>query len=199
MNADAPDDESLIRAFMAIEIGPETRDTLARIIQRLKTNRFPVRWVPAENLHITLHFLGDVTKETLNLLSRDMAAIVQEENPFSCVLKGLGFFGTPRAPRVIWAGIEEPEGRLERIYLRVRDAIANYGIAVETRPFHPHITLGRTKPGGRNHDLAGSIRELSEKAMGTITVRNVTLMQSQLTPQGAIYTPHAIAGLGRGA
>jgi 2'-5' RNA ligase len=143
------------------------------------------RWVPLEQIHLTLAFLGEVDDDTLKLLTMALSEI--QAPGFGLRFDGTGCFPDRRRPRVLWVGLE-PEPLLSNLASLVRRAVLACGIPQEERPFSAHITLARLRfPASREAasflDRPGSIE------IPPVSVREFILFQSRLTPKGALHTP----------
>lgn len=168
-----------MRLFIAIEFPDDIKKALAR----LRVDIPGARWVPLEQIHLTLAFLGELDENSLGLLTNELSKIQTPE--FKLRFTGTGCFPDRRRPRVLWVGLE-PEARLINLAAKVRTAVLACGIPQEERRFSPHITLARLKvPATRE---SGAFLELQvPKRFPAHSVRAFTLFQSCLTPQGAIH------------
>jgi len=183
---------SLLRAFIAVEIPSEIHKAIESktALLRAALDASLVRWVPTDNVHLTLKFLGDVSPANVEMLSQMLSVEVGQHATFALKFGGLGSFPNPRRPRVIWIGIQAPAG-LEALQHGIEAAAATLGYPSEERPFSPHLTIGRVK---QNVSSAGvqKIRSALEQtkvgALGTAQVSAVHLFKSDLKPSGAVYT-----------
>jgi RNA 2',3'-cyclic 3'-phosphodiesterase len=178
-----------MRLFIAINIDPFLKAPLVALQGKLKATPSPVSWVKADNLHFTLKFLGEAEEAQLPALLRAFGLALAGVKPFTLSLAGLGTFPPKGRPRVIWIGIEQGAKELERLRGQIDETLLPLGFPREARPFHPHLTLGRVKNVGRLDPLLESLRRMEVGEVGRMQVRSVELMQSQLHPAGAIYTP----------
>jgi len=191
---------SVIRAFIAVNLTPEIQRRLDEItaVFKQKLEKSPVRWVPANNIHLTLKFLGDVSLANLELLRKMMKAEIANYRPFEISVGGAGAFPTLHRPRVIWVGVEAP-AELSQVQASVEGMAARLGYAPEDRPFSPHLTLGRVSRNTTPQDYR-SIAAVLEKEkvgfLGALCVRSVELYKSDLLPSGAVYTDIFTALLG---
>ncbi len=132
-----------IRSFIAIELPQTIQQQLEKIIAALKgPHAQVVRWVPVNNIHLTIKFLGDVSPLNMDLLKNLLKAEVSRQPPFSFTVGGLGAFPSPKRPRVIWVGVIAPP-QLKQLVHQVEFETSKLGYANEERPFSPHLTLGR--------------------------------------------------------
>lgn len=178
--------ESPFRAFIGIPIPTPLRDRLVAVQTRLQRAQAHVSWVRRANLHISLVFLGEIRPETAEAIIPDLDAVASQTEPFSCAIETVGAFGRPGRPRVIWAGVE-PVTPLLTLQRRIADIAATRAIAVDTRPYQPHITLGRAKSSRGAADLSTTIAKAESTPFGVLPVQTIHLVSSRLTPQGARY------------
>jgi 2'-5' RNA ligase len=170
-----------MRLFIAIEIP----DDLKKMIGRLHVDIPGARWVPAEQIHLTLAFLGEVEEIAVEQLGRELAQIHQPE--FRLSFSGTGCFPDRRRPRVLWIGVE-PNPHLQALAAMVHEVLLACGIPQESRPFSPHITLARLKIPASGASAAFFDRPEALK-LPPFSVREFILFQSRLTPHGAVHSP----------
>ena len=115
---------------------------------------------------------------------------------FDAVVAGLGAFPSVTRPRVVWAGVAGGAPALTELAGRVERACVALGLPPETRPFSPHITLGRVRAPRRDARLADLLAAAARDAFGRSRVEGLALMESELSPRGARYTERASARLG---
>jgi len=195
MSPDRHSGGEAIRAFIAIELPPAVRQGLAAVEDEIqsragKAAAKAVRWVPPENMHLTLKFLGESAAGTLQALTSSLRGEISRCSAFSFSVGGLGAFPNPRRPRVIWVGTEAPE-ELPTLQKAVEAAARLLGYPAEERPFSPHLTLGRVSQNASPEEINLVARALGGVKVGTIgqaVVRQVHLFRSDLRPTGAVYT-----------
>lgn len=181
-----------IRSFIAIELPPETRELLAQIIDRLKSNgSTAAKWVNPEGVHLTLKFLGNVPAARVDEITEAMALACEGIPPFFLETTGLGAFPNLNRVQVIWIGIGGEVDKLKQLQQRMESSLEVIGFSPETRPFSPHLTLARVRqyasPGERL-ELARLITRIQSETASRFSVNTVNLMKSQLTRAGAIYS-----------
>lgn len=180
-----------IRTFVAISLPDPIHERLDEIIIRLKKAGVSgVRWVPAQNIHLTLKFLGDVSPANLDLLEKILQPEISRHHPFEITIGGLGAFPNLRRPRVIWVGVKTPPA-LENIRHAIEAETQRLGYAAEERPFSPHLTLGRISHNASPQEIqqiASVLSVQTAQQLGTIRVKNVQLFRSDLRPGGSVYT-----------
>jgi 2'-5' RNA ligase len=177
-----------LRLFIAIELGQEQRDTLERIQGRLKKQLPAVRWVKPASVHLTLRFLGSVKEQDLERVKEIMNEVSSHASPFALWLREVGAFPNLRNPRVIWLGVREDSGTLMRIVERLDTSLKGMEVHSEERSFTPHLTLGRVKEKGGSAVFASILPLFKNESAGDMSVTELSLIRSDLTPHGPIYT-----------
>ena len=182
----------LLRAFIALEIPAGIQSAIAHSTAALK-NALPktlVRWVAPQNVHLTLKFLGDASLTTLEQLAERLKGETASHGMFSISVGGLGAFPTPRRARVIWIGIQAPAA-FENLQRSIEFAAARLGYEPETRPFSPHLTIGRVRQPVRASDqqqVRAALEQTPVGALGAAEISAVHLFKSDLQPTSSIYT-----------
>lgn len=179
--------EGLLRAFVAIGLSETLRDRLANYVARLRRTGGRVSWPPPENLHITLIFLGDISVAAVPRAAQVLDKVAAATAPFEVKCEGVGTFGSPRAFRVIWAGVSDPDGRLTRLQAEISSGLETEGFRFEKRPFHAHITLGRVRSPAGLRGLTSLLASDNNTLFGEVSVREILLMRSHLRAEGPKY------------
>ena len=175
-----------MRLFVALKISPDVRENLGEFLAVLRALSPQPRWVRAENLHVTLKFIGEVQAERLGDIRAALSAV--DSAPLITLhFRGLGFFPNEKCPRVFWAGIEA-SANLARLAIGVDRALEKLGIPPEKRPFSPHLTLARFEPPELTEKLRAAIRENAKREFGFVAAKEFHLIESKLKPGGAEYT-----------
>ena len=175
--------------FLGIGLPADVREAIASATAKVHGLRAPVAWTPPKNLHITLNFLGDILPERVAVVDRSMRAVASGIGPFSLTAEGGGAFPGTRNPRILWVGFLEPLELVRQLQQNMENALSGDGFPREDRPFHPHITVGRTR--GALPPAWGErfVQAFSGKGFGVVPVSSFTLYESRLGPGGAAYTP----------
>jgi len=175
-----------VRLFVALDIPEAVRTAIESLIGELKPLDDSWKWVRAENLHVTLKFLGEVAPDRL---PRIVEALRTAPTSGSVALKfhGLGFFPNERRPRVLWAGMEGPQN-LIGLAVAVEGALASAGFAREEREFTPHLTLARNKRATGSPQLREAIATLSDGQFGMMDASTFHLVESRIRSAGPEYT-----------
>jgi 2'-5' RNA ligase len=198
------DTPKTVRSFIAIELSEESRTELARLQSRLKEASPPtaIRWTDPKNVHLTLHFLGDLAEDQLENVSRTVSDAAAPHTPFSLSLSSLGCFPNLRRARIVWVGITGDTDRLVALQSDLGDRLKKgIGFEPESRTYSPHLTIGRVKKGLTQNPLRelGQILEQQIPRVGrlaTLPVDYIHFIRSDLKPDGPVYTSLAKAPLG---
>ena len=177
-----------IRCFVAIEIPQPIQELLKPVQTCLQPDIRRASWTKPGNFHLTLKFLGDVQSETIGVVSEAIQKVVEAQVPFSIEFGGVGAFPNFKRPRVLWVGIKQGDLIVSRLAKSVNFALKQLGFPIDNR-FHPHLTLARIKTPMNLESLKDVMRQYDTIDGAGLNVNAITLMQSQLRPNGAIYTP----------
>jgi len=173
--------------FVAIGLTDGVRAALKRSQASLGPACKDVRWIPSEQLHLTLKFLGEVPDGEVDGVAEGVAAGAALGRPFAMEVGGCGCFPPRGAVRIVWAGVHEPSGALAECVERVEQELENIGYPREDRPFSAHITMGRVREDRSRGALRDAVEGFTLDRVGQ-PVREITLMASVLSPRGPSYT-----------
>jgi 2'-5' RNA ligase len=179
-----------VRLFVALEIPSKVRDNLAALISELRAvdaaaSKNKARWVRAENLHVTLKFIGNVDAGKLDAI-RAASSEVSSGGAVELCFRGLGFFPNEKRPRVLWAGMVASPN-LAPLAAGLNTRLEKLGIPRETREFAPHLTLARFDPPGVSESLRAAARENAAREFGAVRTGEFHLFESKTRPTGAEY------------
>jgi RNA 2',3'-cyclic 3'-phosphodiesterase len=182
---------STTRTFIAVAVPEVLGQKLTRLQTLLAPDVPDARWSTTMPFHLTLAFLGDVDDTELVEICRVSAAAVAGLEPFPIRLEGLGVFPSPTRPRVVWVGATCPGvAPLETLQKEVVKAVRAIGRPPDDDRFHPHVTLGRLKPGRRpSPDMTPLLKHYRTWAAGSFTINEAVVYSSSFTPEGPVYAP----------
>ena len=189
-----------MRAFVAVDLAEATRQACAGLCTDLRRepafDDVKVTWVKPANLHLTLQFLGEIEAARAERIVSALDAPWPVE-PFEVVLGGCDAFPPRGTPRAIYITVRTGVNRLTALNAEVARRLRTCGVEPESRPFRPHLTIGRVRRGAPG--VAGRIRTALAAAAGEIPVSpidHVVLYESRLLPAGPLYEPLLRVALG---
>lgn len=181
-----------VRAFIAIHLNDALRKDLAAAQKALQLGP-AVRWTRPEQIHLTLKFLGEIPANSAGELAASLRGGCESLSPFLLRFDGLGCFPNHKKPRIVWVGLGGDLSALQELYRRIEYECVTITGQSEDRAFVPHLTIGRVKDThARELQRIGvSLQAARVSPRGEWTVRDLSLMRSELTPKGAIHTEMA--------
>ena len=190
-----------VRSFIAIELPEGLKVELIQLQGQLKLGEQSwVKWVDSSSIHLTLKFLGNIAVGRINKIIRAMEEAVLGISPFHLEVRELGAFPNFKRVQVAWVGVGGEVDKLVQLQQRIDSNLAPLGFAIETRPFTAHLTLARLRdrasPDERQR-FGQLIAGTRFESAYTIKVDAVSLMKSQLTKEGAIYSRLSSVGLNK--
>ena len=184
-----------MRLFVGIELGEEMKTAAAAAADRLRAAlkradlHVEARWVPRENLHVTLWFIGEVDDERAAGIRGALAAPFQVAR-FALRAAGLGAFPPAGPPRVLWIGIAAGGEPLAALHGELIPRLAPLGFQPEGRPYAAHLTIARVTEVARraSHDIR-RVAAATEADAGVTEISAVTLFRSRVSSKGSTYEP----------
>jgi 2'-5' RNA ligase len=180
-----------MRVFIAIDIGEQIRKALADLQDKLQgkadIKKGDAKWVNPENIHLTLKFLGEIKDEQavdVCNITRDVAG---RHESFELDVESVGHFGDKSA-RVLWVGTGQNCDKLLQLQQDLEQQLDLAGWPSEARKFSGHLTLCRIRNARAGVKLAQLAQQYKDYKLGTAPADSVSVYQSQLTPQGPVYT-----------
>lgn len=189
----------LLRTFIAVDIPHELQRTIYRKTTHLRNSIGAlVRWVPPDNIHLTLKFLGNIPPASVDILKQLLRAEADGCPPFLMQVGGLGSFPSLKRPRVLYISLQAPAD-LEALQHGIESATARLGYEAEQRAFSPHLTIGRVRQNIAAADqqkIRAALEGTRLDSLGNARVDSVHLYNSDLKPTGTVYTRMFSAPLG---
>jgi len=181
-----------IRSFIACEL-PETVKSSLVLIQKALQSVDPscAKWVDPNSIHLTLKFLGNVDVEKIESITKGLFEATQNVPPFQLELAGLGAFPNLRSVRVVWIGLKGDLDLLQKLQSQIEARISPLGFPPENRTFKPHLTLARVRETTSlmiRQSIGERLSQIKIERNSIIQVDSVSLMRSQLTRAGAVYS-----------
>lgn len=177
-----------IRSFIAIEVPQTLQAGMGELQRELKRTEADVKWVRPEGIHLTLKFLGSISLEDVEKLTSAITPVVAAWVPFELRIFSLGCFPSSRNPRVLWLGVDRGGAEVLSLQEAIENKAAEVGFLSETKPFKPHLTLGRVRSAKGMNPLIQAMEKHKDAEIGSFRVKEVHLFQSELKPSGAVHT-----------
>ncbi|MFC2021697.1 RNA 2',3'-cyclic phosphodiesterase, partial [Chloroflexota bacterium] len=149
-----------------------------------------VKWINPDSIHLTLKFLGNIAIDRTGEITRAMEEAAQTAPPFYLEVKDLGAFPNLKRVQVVWTGISGEVDKLGQLQQRIESNLERLGFAPESRPFTSHLTLARLRNQASSDERQrlGQLIADTRFQAGTFKIDAISLMRSQLTREGAIYS-----------
>lgn len=175
------------RLFVAAQVSTATSNALASAAQtlarRARDAGLDVRWMPSTSYHVTLKFLGWTRTDAVEAVRDALVEAARGTPRLVFRTARIGAFPALEKASVVWAGIEG-DAVMTGLVGRIEAAMVGLGFAAETRPFHPHVTLGRLR---ENRPLKEVVLPLAEQMFGETKLDSITLFESETKPSGSVY------------
>lgn len=165
------------RLFVAVDLPQARRTALAA----LRDDRLDARWAPADQLHVTLRFVGEAAPDAAEALRASLRDVTVPG--FTLSAEGLDVFPSRRRPRVLVASVRA-EPRLARLRDEIERVVVAQGFEAEARPFNPHVTFARLKRAPPQ-EVRRFMKENAGLAIDPFAVTQFHLYRSDLGPDGA--------------
>jgi 2'-5' RNA ligase len=180
-----------MRCFIAIDISKDVKEGLAALQKELDgkvdIKKGDVKWVEPENIHLTLKFLGEIKDEQVAEVCDIAKAVAGRHKGFDIDVEKVGSFGG-RSAKVVWVGAGKGADELIALQKDLDDQLEQAGYPKEDREFSAHLTLCRVRNPKAGMKLAEATKAYGDYKVGSISADSLCVYQSQLTPQGPIYT-----------
>jgi len=180
-----------MRCFIAIDIDQKIREGLAILQNKLQSaadvKKSDVKWVDPDAMHLTLKFLGEIKDDQLAGVCNITKDVAARHKNFELDVESVGHFGG-RSARVLWVGVGLDCDNLLQLQNDLEEKLSLAGWPKEAREFTGHLTLCRIRNSKAGIELAELAEKYKDYKLGTMLADSLSVYQSQLTPQGPIYT-----------
>jgi 2'-5' RNA ligase len=184
------DSEKNIRAFLAIDPPEDILQAMSRLQEKLKREiGGRTSWTKPQGQHLTLKFFGDISTEDIKNISTAVKnRMTSSGSSLNLKIENLGVFPYARKPRVLWCGVEGDGEKLSVLQKQLEADFEGIGFPVDDRPFRAHLTLGRIKYPSGLTGISEALIKYNAFVAGEFSCKELILLQSKLSPQGAVYT-----------
>lgn len=188
------------RLFVALDPPDPVRRRIGSAVAALRRSAGhaaeEVRWTATETLHLTVQFLGAVPEERIAEIDGAVRAAATAARPLQLELRGAGGFPNARRPRVVWLGIAGDVAPLAALAADLGRRLTPLGFPAESRPFSPHLTVGRARDARGAAGLGGALAEAAQGEGIAWRAAELVLFESHLEPGGARHEALLRAPLG---
>ena len=177
------------RTFLAIPIavGADYPALVQRLQRNLEHERRNINWCKTDQIHLTLKFVGDTPDEDVPKIIEACQQVAKRHQPFVMDFDRTGFFGSNRAPRVLWLGMKDEPKALYDLEADVLDAFDDLGYLRDRQNFVPHLTVCRIKQLVDKPFFLLLCEGIEQKTYFHSDVKEIVYFQSFLQPTGAFY------------
>jgi 2'-5' RNA ligase len=174
-----------LRLFVAVDVPESAKAAVRAVMAPFQDRILGARWTAESGRHVTVKFLGGTWPRMVDDVRSAISTVAASVPAFETRLTAVGVFSGPGGARVIWVGLDDPEGRFAALAGGLEEGLAE-DFAPEGRAFAPHLTVARLKP-------PRSLQEFAPDLVGTAVpsdpwlVRELVLYRSHLSPRGATY------------
>ena len=177
------------RIFTAIDISDQARGKVSAYIETLRREFSQIRvgWEKPEKLHLTLKFLGDINNEQLRNLAQAVEKTARQISDFKLRISDTGVFPSLRNARILWLGLKDETGNLQRLNEILESECEAFGFTREKRNFKAHLTIARLREPQKSRELAQKHLQ-NEFAATEFDASEIVIYESKLLPQGSVYS-----------
>ena len=192
---------SSVRSFVAVPLSVPVQSAILDATERLSARLPEVKWTrKAENLHVTMMFLGQVEASLLARFGEALGGALGGHPSFGISLRGVGAFPSLENAQVIWVGVDDPSRRLAEVARAVVDIAEQLAVGdvqeQRRRPFRAHVTIGRTPRRAHGAgDVTAALAPWADRAFGEVRVSEVHLYESITGGEASTYVLRGIAAL----
>src|SRR3954454_24425866 len=178
-----------IRTFIAVDLAAGVKSRLTALQEELGRSGAGVKWTRADNMHLTLLFLGEVEELEVVSICRVVQRRARKHAPFVVDVAGLGAFPNLRRPEVLWAGLTDGVAELRALHADLEEGLLDLGCyRREDREYTPHLTLGRLSHDDRAEDWGAILAKHADWQGGSSPVDEVLVMASEMRRGGPEYS-----------
>lgn len=188
--------DAVLRTFVAVRLPAPVRAALGDLGAHIRADGLRGRWVPPDNIHLTLAFLGDTEPAAVARIGAALNEAAAGSRPFDLAAAGLGVFPGLRRARVLWVGLQGEREALAALTAAVGRTLAPLGFAPPRQGTVGHLTLARAREVFDPDALAAALQRHGGFTGPSFRVHRIVLYRSQLGAGPARYSPLAEAALG---
>ncbi len=175
-----------MRCFLGTELPQGVKKNVGEARDLFGSLDADIKVVKDENLHLTVKFLGQIKERDISKVDV-LENRLEDLEPFDLEIRGMGSFPNMDYMKVLWVGAGKGGRRFKEIISKTDKALVKKGFKKDKNDPVPHITIGRVKSGRNKELIRSKLKEWEDRNFGSMKVNNITLFESNLTPDGPIY------------
>ena len=172
------------RVFIAIPVGAIIKPVLPLLKSKFTRNYENIKWIPSENIHLTLKFVGNISINYIPILIQSLKKNTIQ-NSFKLVIESTGVFSSSHSPKVLWLGIKRGADGLMSLHTQINKSLE---VIIENdlkKIFTPHITIGKIPHNFVKIDVLPFLNTVYSRI--ELSVNSICLYESKLFSEGAKY------------
>ena len=173
------------RVFIGIPVGCKIKSILSIVKSAVNCNPNCIKWIPPENIHLTLSFLGNIRVKDIHHFIESLEKKITSNN-FQLTITGTGVFPSSKSPKVLWLGISKGIDELTSLQNRVEKSVEKIMKNHQGDTFIPHITIARIRSLHAKIDVLPFLNSVYSPI--DLDVNSISMYESKLLPEGAQYT-----------
>lgn len=177
------------KLFLAVAATEGLDPVASQIIKKMKINtdqrQIEVRWIPQNNYHVTLVFLGNIDEKKIPEIEHIAGEVAKHIAPFPLKIADVGGFPDEFSSRVLWFGVQNSKA-LRHLQETLSLSLKNSGYTLDEREYSPHLTIGRLRNPQRTRDL---ISPFVRKKIAKIQITEFILYESLGSHPFPVYKP----------
>jgi 2'-5' RNA ligase len=177
-----------VRTFISINLDASLHKSLSDVLRTLSSSKAGVKWVPPENAHLTLKFLGNVEETRLAEVFAACERAAGGVRQIDLEMRAVGCFPSVDRPRIVWLGVQKGVEELKQLQRKVEEELEQIGYPREDREFRAHLTIGRVKGKQGMSRLRRLLEQEKNIFIGSMRADKISVMKSKILPGGPVYT-----------
>ena len=174
-----------VRLFIAMPMEGNKGKYLQDALKKLKASGIEGRYQPAENLHMTLVFLGETPSGQVDAALEALQSVPVPDTEFA--VKGSGYFGD-----ILYANILiRDEENFKKYVGRLRKALAERGLSFDSKPFKAHVTLIRKCSDTGQFDFASYFEKIGRICLYKSENRDGRMVYTELGDTAGGHVPES--------
>ena len=173
------------RVFIGIPIGHKIKSILPSLKSTVHSSTNIIRWIPLDNIHLTLSFLGNISDKDIPNIVQSLENCITSKY-FKIKIESRGVFPSANFPKILWIGIGKGADELTLLQKEIERSVRKFNKISRKEKFKPHITIARIRRSRLKIDVLPFLNTVYSPIELDIT--SICLYESILLPEGSRYT-----------